>query len=51
MRNEIQTLIDSDVINDFYIDYQREEVVSKKYIPKTSHKTVVTCRACGANND
>tara|TARA_Y100000815_G_scaffold99873_2_gene88516 strand:- start:3182 stop:3775 length:594 start_codon:yes stop_codon:yes gene_type:complete len=51
VRNEIQTLIDSDEISDFYIDYQRDQVVSKKYVPKSSHKTVVTCRLCGAHNE
>ncbi|PVG83731.1 hypothetical protein DDE18_05275 [Nocardioides gansuensis] len=51
VRTEIQTLIDSDEISDFYIDYQRDQVVSKKYVPKSSHKTVVTCRLCGAHNE
>jgi hypothetical protein len=51
VRNEIQRLIDSDEINDFYIDYQADQVVSKKYVPKSSHKTVVTCRLCGAHNE
>lgn len=48
---DIQRMIDAGVINDFYIDYAAEQVVSKKYVPKNSHKTVVTCRACGANNE
>jgi hypothetical protein len=48
---DIQRMIDSGLIDDVHIDYQAEEVVSKKYIPKSSHKTVVTCRACGANNE
>ena len=48
---DIQTLIDAGIVTDFYIDYGAEQVVSKKYIPKSSHKTVVTCRACGANNE
>ena len=48
---DIQTMIDSGMIDDFYIDYQKEQVVSRKYIPKTSHKTVVSCSGCGAPND
>lgn len=51
VRREIQAMIDSDMIDDFYIDYGADQVVSRKYIPKTSYKTVVTCRACGANNE
>lgn len=48
---DIQTMIDSGMIGDFYIDYKSEQVVSKKYIPKRSHKTVVTCSGCGGNNE
>lgn len=48
---DIQRMIDIGIIDDVHIDYQAEEVVSKKYVPKTSHKTVVTCRACNANNE
>lgn len=48
---DIQRMIDAGVIDDVHIDYQAEEVVSKKYVPKSSHKTVVTCRACNANNE
>ena len=48
---DIQRMIDSGTIDDFYIDYKAEQVVSRKYIPKSSHKTVVKCRACGANNE
>ncbi|MDP3953170.1 hypothetical protein [Microbacterium sp.] len=48
---DIQRMIDSGLVDDVHIDYQAEEVISKKYIPKSSHKTVVTCRACGANNE
>lgn len=48
---DIQGMIDAGVIDDFYIDYNAERVVSRKYIPKTSRKTVVTCSACGANNE
>ena len=48
---DIKHIIDIGIIDDIYIDYQAEEVVSKRYVPKTSHKTVVTCRACNANNE
>lgn len=48
---DIQTLIDSGIVEDFYIDYKAERVVSKKYIPERSHKTVVTCSGCGGNNE
>lgn len=51
VRREIQAMIDSNMIDDFYIDYGADEVVSKRYVPKTSYKTVVTCQACGANNE
>src|SRR5690606_38351993 len=51
VRREIQSMIDSDMIDDFHIDYGADQVVSKKHVPKTSRKTVVTCRACGANNE
>lgn len=46
-----QSLIDSDAISDFYIDYTADNVVSRKYLPKTSHKTVVKCSECGGNNE
>lgn len=48
---DLQTMIDSGAIDDFYIDYQSEQIVSKKYVPKNSHKTVVTCSGCGGHND
>lgn len=48
---DIQRMMDAGLIDDVHIDYQAEEVVNKKYIPKSSYKTVVTCRACGANNE
>lgn len=48
---DIQTMIDSGMIKDLYIDYQSEQVVSKKYLPKSSHKTVVTCSGCGGRNE
>ena len=48
---DIQTLIDSGIVENFYIDHKAERVVSKKYIPERSHKTVVTCSGCGGNNE
>ena len=48
---DIQTMIDSGMISDFYIDYRAEQVVSKKYVPERSHKTVVTCSGCGGKNE
>lgn len=48
---DVQAMIDSGMISDFYIDYQTEQVVSKKYVPERSHKTVVTCSGCGGNNE
>lgn len=48
---DIQRMMDTGLMDDIYIDFRAEEVVNKKYIPKTSYKTVVTCRACGANNE
>lgn len=48
---DIQRMMDAGMIDDIHIDFQAEEVVNKRYIPKSSHKTVVTCRACGANNE
>lgn len=51
VRDDIQGMIDSDMITDFYLDYNADQVVSTKYIPKSSHKTVVTCAGCGGNNE
>jgi hypothetical protein len=51
VRREIQVLIDSGEIDDFYLDMSADMVVSRKYIPKTSHKTVVVCQACKAHNE
>lgn len=48
---DIERMMDAGLIDDVHIDYQAEEVVSKKYVPKSSYKTVVACRACGANNE
>jgi len=49
--SDIQRMIDAGIIEDFYVDYEADRVVSKKYVPKTGHKTVVTCPSCGANNE
>lgn len=51
VRDEIQSMIDSEMINDFYIDYNSDQVVSKRYIPQKSRKTVVKCSECGGNNE
>lgn len=51
VRAEIQRLIDTEEISDFYIDYAADQVVSRKYVPKTSHKTVAKCTGCGATNE
>lgn len=48
---DIRAMLRSGMIDDLYVDYQREQVVSRKYIPKTSHKTVVTCSGCGGTNE
>ena len=51
VREEIQSMLDSNMIDDLYIDYSADQVVSKRYTPKTSHKTVVKCSECGGNNE
>lgn len=51
VREEVQSMIDAGALPDFHIDYGKDLVVSKRYIPKMSHKTVVTCPTCHANND
>ncbi len=48
---DIQAMIDSGSIEDFYIDHGTEEVISKKFVPKSSHKTVVECTGCGGHNE
>jgi hypothetical protein len=48
---DIQRLIESDMISDFYMDNAADAVISKKYVPKISHKAVVTCYGCGATNE
>jgi hypothetical protein len=51
VREDLQSMIDSEMITDYYIDYAADCVVSKKFTPKTSHKTVVKCTECGGNNE
>jgi hypothetical protein len=51
VRDEIQVMIDSEMISDFFIDYAADRVVSKKYVPEHSHKAVVRCPACGSSNE
>jgi len=48
---DIEAMIGSGMISDFYLDHSIEQVVSKKYVPKTSHKTVITCSGCGGNTE
>jgi hypothetical protein len=51
VRRDLQSMIKSEMITDFYIDYGADRVVSTKFVPKTSHKTVVKCSECGGNNE
>lgn len=48
---DLQTLINGHMIDDLYVDYGNERVVSKRYIPDASRKTVVKCTGCSANNE
>lgn len=48
---DVQRMIDSGMIEDFYLDHQAGEVVSKKYTPERSNKTVATCPGCGARSE
>lgn len=48
---DIQKMIDSGMANDIYLDYQGERVVSKKFVPERSHKTVVACPSCNARSE
>ena len=48
---DIQRMIDSGMIEDFYLDYQTGQIVSKKYTPEHSHKTVASCPSCGARSE
>jgi len=51
VRDDIQGMIDSEMITDFYLDRGADQVVSRKYVPKSSYKTVVTCSGCGGNSE
>lgn len=51
VRDEIQLMIDAEMIDDVYIDYGRDLVITKKYVPASSYKTVVVCGKCHANNE
>lgn len=48
---DVQRMIDLEMIEDFYLDYQTGQIVSKKYTPERSHKTVATCPSCGARSE
>lgn len=48
---DIQRMIDAGMIEDFYLDYQAGQIVSKKFTPERSHKTVATCPGCGARSE
>lgn len=48
---DIQRMIDSGMVADLYLDYQGGRVVSKKFTPDSSTKTVVKCSSCGAQTD
>lgn len=51
VRSEIELAIEADMLEDIYVDYGRNMVISTKYLPKTSHKTVVVCHRCQAHNE
>lgn len=51
VRAEIQWMIDTGQLRDCVVDHAGDRIVNKRYIPKRSHKTVVTCSACGADNE
>ena len=48
---DVQRMIDSGMIEDFYVDYQTGQIVSKKYTPESAHNTVVACQSCGARSE
>lgn len=50
VREDLQMIISSGANSKIYIDYGNDRVVSKKYAPKKSRKTVVKCSECGGNN-
>lgn len=48
---DLSALISSGMIDDFYLDHEAEQVVSRRYVPKRSHKVVATCSGCGGSNE
>jgi len=48
---DVQRMIDSGMIEDYYIDYQTGQIISKKFTPERAHKTVATCPSCGARSE
>jgi hypothetical protein len=49
--NDLQNMIDSNYINDYYIDYKRGMLVDKNFFPEKFDKKTVKCQACGATNE
>lgn len=48
---DLQRMIDSEMISDYYIDHKLGAIISKKFIPESSTKKVVRCENCGATNE
>lgn len=48
---DLEALIDSGVLEDYYVDHGSQRVVSRKFVPKAGRKAVVECQGCGAQND
>lgn len=48
---DLQNMIDSEIISDYYIDHKSDAVISKKFIPETSTRKVVRCDNCSAANE
>lgn len=48
---DMQSMISSGMIEDYYLDHKADCVVSRQYIPKRSHKVVVACSGCHASNE
>lgn len=51
VRAEVRAQIESGQIEGFYLDHAADQVVSRRYVPATSRKTVVKCSECGGNNE
>lgn len=49
--NDIQSMIDSNYITGYYIDYKLGLLVDKNYIPEKFVKKIVKCQTCGASNE